>query len=63
MRWLPFHRDTLRQDAVAGVVLGVQSVPDGLATGLLAGVNPLSGLYGYMLGTLGGLGSRGRCNA
>ncbi|MCX6432272.1 MAG: SulP family inorganic anion transporter [Actinobacteria bacterium] len=54
MRWLPFHRDTLRQDAVAGLVLGVQSVPDGLATGLLAGVNPLSGLYGYMLGTLGG---------
>jgi SulP family sulfate permease len=54
MRWLPFHRDTLRQDAIAGVVLGVQSVPDGLATGLLAGVNPLSGLYGYMLGTLGG---------
>jgi SulP family sulfate permease len=44
----------LRHDAVAGVVLGVQSVPDGLATGLLAGVNPLSGLYGYMVGTLSG---------
>lgn len=39
---------------MAGVVLGVQSVPDGLATGLLAGVNPLAGLYGYMVGTLGG---------
>ena len=36
------------------MVLGVQSVPDGLATGLLAGVNPLAGLYGYMVGTLGG---------
>jgi len=35
-------------------VLGVQSVPDGLATGLLAGVNPLAGLYGYMVGTMGG---------
>ena len=45
---------SLRSDAVAGVVLGVQSVPDGLATGLLAGVNPLAGLYGYMVGTLGG---------
>ena len=54
MRWLPFHRASLRQDAVAGVVLGVQSVPDGLATGLLAGANPLSGLYGYMVGTLVG---------
>jgi SulP family sulfate permease len=44
----------LRQDATAGLVLGVQSVPDGLATGLLAGVNPMAGLYGYMVGTLGG---------
>lgn len=54
MRWHPFRRATLRQDAVAGVVLGVQSVPDGLATGLLAGVNPLAGLYGYMVGLAGG---------
>lgn len=37
-------RQALRHDAVAGLVLGVQSVPDGLATGLLAGVNPLAGL-------------------
>jgi SulP family sulfate permease len=35
-------------------VLGVQSVPDGLATGLLAGVNPLAGLYAYMVGTFTG---------
>ncbi len=45
------QRDTLRDDSIAGLVLGVQSVPDGLATGLLAGVNPLNGLYGYMFGT------------
>lgn len=43
-----------RRDAVAGLVLGVQSVPDGLATGLLAGVNPMAGLYGYMVGTATG---------
>jgi SulP family sulfate permease len=48
---LPIRRDTLRDDAVAGLVLGVQSVPDGLATGLLAGVNPVSGLYAYLVGT------------
>jgi sulfate permease, SulP family len=42
---LPIRRDTLREDSVAGLVLGVQSVPDGLASGLLAGVNPLAGLY------------------
>jgi SulP family sulfate permease len=48
------RRDTLREDAVAGLVLGVESVPDGLAAGLLAGVNPLSGLYAYLFGTIGG---------
>ena len=45
---------TLREDLVAGIVLGVQSVPDGLATGLLAGVNPLAGLYAYLVGTFTG---------
>jgi SulP family sulfate permease len=44
----------LPADAVAGVVLGIESVPDGLAGGLLAGVNPLFGLYGYMVGTFTG---------
>ena len=39
---------------MAGLVLGLQSVPDGLATGLLTGVSPLAGLYGYMVGTLAG---------
>jgi SulP family sulfate permease len=43
-----------RRDVTAGVVLGVQSVPDGLATGLLAGLNPSAGLYGYMVGTATG---------
>ncbi len=50
----PVTRDTLRKDAVAGLVLGVESVPDGLAAGLLAGVSPLSGLYAYLFGTIGG---------
>lgn len=49
-----YNRETLKEDAVAGVVLGVESVPDGLAGGLLAGVNPIFGLYGYMFGTLSG---------
>ena len=44
----------LGQDIPAGAVLGVESVPDGLATGLLAGVNPLAGLNAYMVGTVAG---------
>ena len=51
---LPGRRDTLGKDAMAGFVLGVESVPDGLAAGLLAGVSPLSGLYAYLFGTVGG---------
>lgn len=47
-------RETIGSDLKAGIVLGVESVPDGLAAGLLAGVNPLHGLYGYLFGTIGG---------
>ncbi len=46
-------RRRLARDGVAGVVLGVESVPDGLAAGLLAGVNPLAGLYAYLYGMVG----------
>lgn len=41
------------KDAAAGLVLGVEAVPDGLAAGLLAGVNPLAGLYAYLFGMVG----------
>ena len=51
---LSSRKGTVRHDAVAGLVLGVQSVPDGLATGLLAGVNPLSGLPACMVGVIAG---------
>mgnify|MGYP002640169342 CR=1 FL=1 len=47
------NRKTLKDDSMAGLVLGVESVPDGLASGLLAGVNPVAGLYSYMFGLAG----------
>ncbi len=47
-------RSTAADDAKAGFVLGVESVPDGLAAGLLAGVSPVFGLYGYLTGTFFG---------
>jgi SulP family sulfate permease len=49
-----FRRDTAREDAMSGLVLGVESVPDGLAAGLLAGVNPVAGMYAYLFGLAGG---------
>lgn len=48
------NKTTVPSDVKAGLVLGVESVPDGLAAGLLAGVNPVFGLYGYLIGTIGG---------
>jgi SulP family sulfate permease len=40
-----FNPATIPEDLSAGLVLGIQSIPDGLATGLLALVNPVYGLY------------------
>lgn len=48
-----FSRKTIGRDAAAGLVLGIEAVPDGLAAGLLAGLNPLSGLYAYLFGMVG----------
>jgi len=48
------NKRTLREDIVAGLVLGIESVPDGLAQGFLAFVNPIYGLYAYMMGTFTG---------
>ena len=45
---------TVAADLRAGAVLGLESVPDGLANGLLAGVNPLLALHGYLVGTIVG---------
>lgn len=39
---------------MAGLVLGVESVPDGLAAGVLAGGDPVFGLYGHLFGMVGG---------
>lgn len=48
------NRHTIGDDVRAGVVVGVERVPDGLAAGLLAGVNPVFGLYSYLIGSIVG---------
>ncbi len=53
-RHLRWRREDVGDDARAALVLGVESVPDGLASGLLAGVNPIAGLYAYMFGVASG---------
>ena len=55
MNWRRYlNPKTVKDDVQAGVVLGVESVPDGMASGLLASVNPIYGVYGYMFGTFSG---------
>ncbi len=54
--WLTTRPDpaTLRRDAVAGVPGAIASVPDGMASAVLVGVNPVYGLYASMAGPIGG---------
>ncbi|MEO8285310.1 MAG: SulP family inorganic anion transporter [Chloroflexota bacterium] len=52
---------TLREDGLAGLNSAVSSVPDGMASGLLVGVNPIYGLYACMVGPfVGGIFSSTR---
>ena len=52
LEWRLPGRSTLRQDVLAGLSLAVSNVPDGMANGVLVGVNPVYGLYASMFGPL-----------
>jgi sulfate permease, SulP family len=56
LRQLAPKRAALKQDTVAGLIGAIGSVPDGMASGVLAGVSPIYGLYASMVGPFfGGL--------
>jgi SulP family sulfate permease len=63
-RWLRSVRPEashLRADIVAGLPGAISSVPDGMAAAVLAGVNPVQGLYASFAGPIvGGLSSNTR---
>ena len=63
-RWLRSvrpERAHLRADLVAGLPGAISSVPDGMAAAVLAGVNPVQGLYSGFAGPIvGGLSSNTR---
>ena len=44
-------REVLTKDMVAGLVMSVVNVPGALANGLLAGINPIYGVYSMIAGT------------
>jgi sulfate permease, SulP family len=43
---------SIRRDGLAGLTAALANVPDGMASGLLAGVNPIYGLYACMAGPI-----------
>jgi SulP family sulfate permease len=51
MNGLKVPRKTFIGDLISGLVMAVVSIPGGLANGLLAGVNPIFGLYSIIAGT------------
>jgi SulP family sulfate permease len=52
-------RATVRADAIAGIPGAIGSVPDGMASSVLVGVNPIHGLYASAVGPIvGGLFAR-----
>jgi sulfate permease, SulP family len=57
----PESASALRTDAVAGIPGAIGSVPDGMASSVLVGVNPVFGLYASFAGPIaGGLTSSSR---
>jgi SulP family sulfate permease len=64
VRWLRSvrpERRFLRADLLAGLPGAISSVPDGMAAAVLAGVNPVQGLYASFAGPVaGGLSSNTR---
>lgn len=48
------ERKHLRADLLAGLPGAISSVPDGMASGVLAGVNPVHGLYASFAGPIAG---------
>lgn len=46
-----FNPRTVISDSVAGFTLGIESIPDAMASALLAAVNPIHGVYAVMLST------------
>jgi sulfate permease, SulP family len=45
------RKPAITSDLIAGLTNAIPAIPDGMASGVLAGVNPIYGLYSLMIGT------------
>ena len=48
---LTIDRKTISSDFIAGLTLAIESIPDSMATALLAGISPLTGVYTMIVAT------------
>ena len=48
---LKINRKTIGRDTLAGLTAAIAAIPDGMASAVLAGVNPVFGLYNLIIGT------------
>ena len=48
---LTIDRKIIGSDFIAGLTLAIESIPDSMATALLAGISPLTGLYTMIIAT------------
>lgn len=44
-------KNNLSQDLIAGLITGIANIPDAMASAILAGANPVYGLYSLIVGT------------
>jgi SulP family sulfate permease len=44
-------KPSITSDLIAGLTASIPSIPDAMASGVLAGISPIYGLYGLMIGT------------
>ena len=48
---LKISRNSIGKDVLAGLTAVIAAIPDGMAYAVLAGVNPVYGLYNLIIGT------------
>ncbi len=51
MNNLKLNPKDLRNDLVPGITAAIASIPDAMASAVMAGINPVQGLYAYIVGT------------
>lgn len=51
MTTTPKSKTAITSDLIAGLTASIPSMPDAMASGILAGVGPINGLYSLMIGT------------